>query len=65
MSCKLKRVGKWVRGENNGGSEYKLFCKSFTVNAEEREIGSEKINESGEGFDYSRKNWTCLNVDGQ
>ena len=56
MSCKLKRVGKWVRGENNEGSEYKLFCKNFVVNAEEREIGREKINGSGEEFDYSRKN---------
>jgi len=65
MSCKLKRVGKWVWGENNEGSEYKLFCKNFVVNAEEREIGHEKINGSGEEFDYSRKNWTCLNVYGK
>ena len=28
----------------------------FVVNAEEREIGSEKINGSGEEFDYCRKN---------
>ena len=47
MYFKLKRVGKGVN-ENNEGSRYKWFCNNFVVSGEEREVGSEKINGSGE-----------------